>query len=160
MRAFRAFQAVSYEACQKSYPHLKMRVNVNNKPRSSSASLDLARPTIPMDSSIVWPGRGSILQVQLESNGQSPCVYERTRPHRHTDQLNIVEITCMLLVASIHMDSSIGARFLSRLNASQGHKSMQIASQSELQYAKFAQAGINRFPLSTAAGVGEATWIK
>ena len=144
---------------KKVTPHLRMMGTASKEPKSKSALLELARPAIPMDSSIVWPGRGSTLQVQLESNGQSPCVYERTRPHRHTDQLNIAEITRILLVASIPMDSSIGARFPSRPNASQGHKSMQIASQSELQYAKFAQAGINRFPLSTAAGVGEATWI-
>ena len=140
-------------------PHLKMKEIDSNEPKSSSASLNLARLAIPMDYSIVWLGRGSILQVQLESNGQSPCIYEHTRPNRHPNQLNTAEITRILFTASIPMDCSIWARFPSRPNASQGHKSMQMASQSELQYAKFAQAGINHFPLSTAAGVGEATWI-
>ena len=59
-------------------PHLKMKEIDSNEPKSSSASLDLARLAIPMDYSIVWLGRGSILQVQLESNGQSPCIYEHT----------------------------------------------------------------------------------
>ena len=143
----------------KTTPHLKLKEIARNEPKSSLASLNLARPAIPMDSSIFWPGRGSTRQDQLESHGPSPCIYERARPTRHPNQPNTAEITHILFATSIPMDSSIGARFPSRPNVSQSHKSLQIASQSELQHAKFAQAGINHFPHSTAAGVGEATWI-
>ena len=156
-RRFESIRLYPMNHAKKATPHLKLKETASKKPKNSSASLDLARLAIPMDYSIVWLGSGSILQVQLESNGQSPCIYEHTRPNRHPNQLNTAEITRILFTASIPMDCSIWARFPSRPNASQGHKSMQMASKSELQYAKFAQAGINHFPLSTAAGVGEAT---
>ena len=133
---------------KKATPHLKMKETASNDTKSSSASLNLARPAIPMDCSIVWVATGSTLQDQAESHGQSPCIYERSRPNRHPNDSNTAEISHTLLAATIPMGISIGARFLSRPNASQGHKSLQIANQSELQYAEYTPARPNHPPIA------------
>ena len=58
---------------KKATPHLKMKETAGKKPKTSSASLDLARLAIPMDYSIVWLGRGSIpMYLRAYTTKQTP----------------------------------------------------------------------------------------